>query len=68
MSDDDHLSTTQWNHKHGRRSVDVLKFWPVAVALVMAAMAYGELRYQVASHERQIERQWEIIGEMRRNE
>lgn len=58
MSDDHRVA--------GRRASDWLKWWPIVVLVGGALISYGELRYTVASHAKQIERQWQIIGELRR--
>ena len=62
---------TQIHRAYGRRSTDILKWWPVLAALVMALLSYGELRFQVYQNSKDLQdveetdkAQWERIGDL----
>ena len=69
MIEDKRLSETQEIRLIGRRAGDMMKFWPVVVALIIAVMSYGELRFQVHQNNEDIaeikvkySRQWDKFG------
>ena len=47
----------------GRRSSDMLKFWPVIAALGLALMSYAELRFQVYQNTEDLDRIHQMIDE-----
>lgn len=63
---DNRLTETQEIRLIGKRAGDMMRFWPVVVALVIALMSYAELRFQVYQNQKDFEelqdkysRQWD---------